>query len=377
VELEKLREGQMQLQLRGINADASAAHFPLLTAKMQAKDVKVLKKSFPRQGFVKEVDALEGEAKKFAAELGARQAATPSVAWKMLMRARPEVVLWVAYSTKNAALQAKFKNFYTEWPQARQKIPYTLMQEMRIVPGLAGFDELVEKVFFELMDGKLGTEEAMKAYLGPYSPPAPPPPVHLRRARATKKDGKVAKARKKVDAGVGQPENRGGLEEVAAASQAAEGLPAAVAAKPRAEKSKVAEAKPVEPKAGAPAKAAVPVKQAAPAKAAAGKPVAAKVAAKIPAKPVAVKKVAGKKAPVAKAAKKAAAAKTKVAAKPAAKKAPAKKSPAKAAVKKVPAKAHAKVVAKPKAKPGAKAPVKKAAKAAKKPAGKGAVKKKK
>jgi tRNA nucleotidyltransferase/poly(A) polymerase len=355
VELEKLREGQMQLQLRGINADASAAHFPLLTAKMQAKDVKVLKKSFPRQGFVKEVDALEGEAKKFAAELGARQAATPSVAWKMLMRARPEVVLWVAYSTKNAALQAKFKNFYTEWPQARQKIPYTLMQEMRIVPGLAGFDELVEKVFFELMDGKLGTEEAMKAYLGPYSPPAPPPPVHLRRARATKKDGKVAKARKKADAGVGQPENGGGLEEVAAAAHAAEGLPAAVAAKPRAEKGKAADAKPVEPKAGAPAK----------------------VAAKIPAKPVAVKKVAGKKAPVAKAAKKAAAAaKTKVAAKPA-KKLAAKKSPAKAAVKKVPAKTHAKVVAKPKAKPGAKAPVKKAAKAAKKPAGKAAAKKKK
>ncbi len=43
-------------------------------------------------------------------------------------------MLWVAYTTKNAGLQAKFKSFYTEWPQARQKIPYTQMQEMRIVP---------------------------------------------------------------------------------------------------------------------------------------------------------------------------------------------------------------------------------------------------
>ena len=43
-------------------------------------------------------------------------------------------------------------------------------------------DELLEKLFFELMDGKLGTVEEMKAYLEPYSPPAPPPPVHLRRA---------------------------------------------------------------------------------------------------------------------------------------------------------------------------------------------------
>ena len=358
-ELEKLREAQMQLQLRGINADVSAAHFPLLTAKLQATDLKALKKTFPRQGFVKEVEALEGEAKKFAAELGGKQAATPSAAWKMLMSARPEVVLWVAYSTKNSALQAKFKNFYTEWPQARQKIPYTLMQEMRIVPSLAGFDDLVEKIFFELMDGKLGTDEAMKAFLEPYSPPAPPPPVHLRRARATKKDAKVAKPRKKADAGAGKPEGEGLVEAATAVGHTAEGTPVPVAVKPRAEKGKPAEAKKaVEAKAGAAAKTAVSVKPA--------------VAAKAAAKPVVAKKVPAKKAPVAKATP----AKSKVIAKPVAKKTPAKKAPVKAAVKKVAAKAPAKVVAKPKSKASAKAPAKKAVKVAKKPAGKGAAKKK-
>ena len=165
VELEKLREAQMQLQMQGIHADPSAAQFPLLTAKLAPKDVAALKKSFPRKGFVAEIEALEGEGKKFAAELGSKAAATASGAWKLLTGARPEVVLWVAYSTKSAALQAKFKSFYTEWPQARQKIPHVLMQEMRILPELAGYKELVEKVFFELMDGKLGTVEEMKAYL--------------------------------------------------------------------------------------------------------------------------------------------------------------------------------------------------------------------
>src|SRR5947209_3130273 len=48
-ELEKLREVQGQLQTQGILADASAAQFPLLTAKMTPKDVASLKKSFPRQ----------------------------------------------------------------------------------------------------------------------------------------------------------------------------------------------------------------------------------------------------------------------------------------------------------------------------------------
>jgi tRNA nucleotidyltransferase/poly(A) polymerase len=323
-ELEKLREAQMQLQMRGIHADPSAAQFPLLTAKMAPKDVSALKKSFARHGFVVKIEALEAEAKKFTAELMAKQAATPSVAWKMLMSARPEVVLWVAYSTKNSALQAKFKNFYTDWPQARQKIPYTLMQEMRIVPGIPGYDDLVEKIFFELMDGKLGTVEEMKAYLEPHSPPAPPPPVHLRRARATKKEAKVPKSRKKADEALAADGE--GLGEVAVAADAAGAIPA----KP--EKTKGAGSKQVDAKAAAPAKA-VAGKAAVPAKAVAAKVPAKKAAA---AKQVAAKKaVAGK--PVAK----------KAAAKPAAKKAAPAKAVKKVAAKKAPAKAASrKVVAK-------------------------------
>ena len=93
------------------------------------------------------------------------------------------------------------------------------MQEMRIVPELAGYDELLETLFFELMDDKLQTPEEMKAFLEPFSPPAPPPPVSTRRPRAPKKESK-AKARAKkaivVDAGTdgdGQ-ELTGELEEV-------------------------------------------------------------------------------------------------------------------------------------------------------------------
>lgn len=213
-ELDKLREAQAQLQMRGIDADPSAAQFPLITAKVSPKDVKALKKSFPRQGFVKEVDALESEGKKFAAELTSKQNSAPSAAWKLLMRSRPEAVLYAAYAVKGAPVQNKFKAFYTDWPQARQKIPYQLMQEMRIVPTLPIYDELVEKLFFELMDGKLSTPEEIKAYLEPYSPPAPPPPVHLRRARGTKKEPKAPKSRKKAAA---KGEGADGLDEAAAA----------------------------------------------------------------------------------------------------------------------------------------------------------------
>lgn len=199
-ELDKIRETQTQLQMQGIHPEAAAVNFPFLTAKMSAKEVAELKHSFPRQGFVAEIDALEGEAKAFATELGSKAAAKPSAAYKMILAAKPEAVLSVAYATKSAALQAKFKSFFGDWPGVRSTIPYALMQEMRITPELPGYAELVESLFFELMDGNLGTTEEMKAFLEPFSPPAPPPPVHTRRPRATRKDAKGAKAKAKREA---------------------------------------------------------------------------------------------------------------------------------------------------------------------------------
>jgi tRNA nucleotidyltransferase (CCA-adding enzyme) len=199
-ELEKIRDVQTQLQMQGIHPDPATVNFPFLTAKLNAKEVAELKKSFPRPGFVEEIDALEAEAKAFATELGSKAAAKPSAAFRLIMTSKPETVLSVAYSTKSAALQAKFKSFFGEWPAVKNTIPYALMQEMRITPDLPVYTELVEKLFFELMDGNLGTVEELKAFLEPYSPPAPPPPVHLRRPRATRKDAKGAKAKAKREA---------------------------------------------------------------------------------------------------------------------------------------------------------------------------------
>ncbi|MGD0444474.1 MAG: CCA tRNA nucleotidyltransferase [Edaphobacter sp.] len=352
-ELDRLRESQMQLVMQGINPETATANFPYLTAKLAPKDLTALKKSFPRQGFVAEIAALEGEAKAFAAEFSSKAAATPSQAWKLLHLAKPESVLWVAHTSKNGAIQAKFKGFFTEWAQAKQKIPYVLMQEMRITPDLPIYNELLDKLFFELMDNKLTTPEEIKAYLEPYSPPAPPPPVHLRRPRAVKKDAKPPKSRKKAVAAV----NGESTEAIAATAS--------------------------EPRTEAPAKPATKPIKAAPAKAVAGTPskvIAAKAAAlakgkvvlKAPTKKAAVdkktaskaapaKSVAAKKAPAKAAVKKVAAKKAapskKAVKKPApAKKATAKKTPAKGAAKKAPAKKAAKkpVPAKKTAKPAPK-----------------------
>ena len=298
-ELEKLRDAQGQLQMQGITPDVAAANFPLVTAKLQPKDVSALKRSFPRRAFVHEIDALEKEGKDFIAKLTGKEAALPSQAWKLIYAAKPEAVLWAAHHGKAAAVQAKFKAFHTEWPQAKLKIPYALMQEMRITPDVARYEELLDRLFFELMDNKLGTVEEMKAFLEPYSPPAPPPTVHLRRPRAAKKDAKPPRSRKKAAAAEGAAPV---AAEAAAAEQAAP-----IAAKPAKAAEKKAPAKAEEKK--APAKPAPALaKKAAPAKQKAPEKKAAKPTPKAPAKKAAVKKIP---------------------AKPAAKKAPAKSAPAK------------------------------------------------
>jgi tRNA nucleotidyltransferase (CCA-adding enzyme) len=356
-EVEKLRDLMGQLELVGIHPDPSAALFPLLTAKLQPKEVNDLKKAFARPGFVDQIAALDNASKAFGTQLTAKEYAAPSAAWKLLYESEPEPILWLAHTGKGAAIQNKFKAFFTEWPTARQRIPYQLMQEMRIVPELPIYGELIEKLFFAIMDKQLETPETTRAFLEPYSPPAPPPPVNARR-RPVKREAKPAKRAKKVVA----VETVDG-EAAVSAETAAPAVPAKAAAPT---------------KAAAPAKA-VPAKAAAPAKTA---PVAAKKTAPVPAKKAIP--APAKKATPAKAVKKAPV----KASKPAAKKAPAKA--AKSATKKVAPKPLVKKtlakapVKKPTAKaPTNKTPAKKIVKApakkvpAKKPAPKPVAKKKK
>jgi tRNA nucleotidyltransferase (CCA-adding enzyme) len=192
--LEALREVLVQLQMQGVNPDQSAAQAQLLTAKLPVKDLAGLKKMFARQGFVKEWESQEDRAKEVGKRLTGKEAATPSAAWRLLTSADPEAVLWLALTSKNAAVQQKFKDFFTLWPESRARIPYAIMQEMRITPELEGYQDLVKSIFFELIDGKLTTEEEIRQFLEPHSPPAPPPPVTIRRTRA-KKGTRIVEAR--------------------------------------------------------------------------------------------------------------------------------------------------------------------------------------
>ncbi len=188
--LDRVRDTLGQMEQMGIFADPSPVYFPFLTGKLPAGQIAEIKAAFARPGFAEQIDSMEARSRELASQLTSKAAALPSAAWKLLFGAEPEVVLSLASSARTGAAQAKFKAFFTEWPQARQRIPHTLLQEMRITPDLADYDRLIEDLFFAIMDNKLTTPEETRAFLEPFSPPAPAQQATPRRRAAKSARGR-------------------------------------------------------------------------------------------------------------------------------------------------------------------------------------------
>jgi tRNA nucleotidyltransferase (CCA-adding enzyme) len=188
--LEEMRKLVTQLQMQGVSPDISAPSVQYLTAKMAPRDLAALKAMFVRPGFVEEWNNLDNAAREFNKLLTGKEAATPSATWKLFTSADPQAVLWLGLTSKSPAVQAKYKSFFTVWPEARQKIPHALLQELRINPETPGYDEMIGRLFLGVIDGELESEEQLRAFLEPYSPPAPPPPVTVRRTRGSRKGDK-------------------------------------------------------------------------------------------------------------------------------------------------------------------------------------------
>ena len=192
--LTALHDLAVELLLQGVHPDMSAAQMQLLTARLPSKDLSALKKSMLRPGFVAEWNSLDSLAAGFAKVLLAKQNVKPSASFKLFMSYDPEAILWLGFTSKVAAVQERYHQFLKVWPEARQRIPHLLMQEMRITPELPNYSEIVQGIFLQFIDGGLTTPEEMRAYLEPFSPPAPPPQVTVKRTRARRSEAKLKEA---------------------------------------------------------------------------------------------------------------------------------------------------------------------------------------
>jgi tRNA nucleotidyltransferase/poly(A) polymerase len=182
--LNALHDLARELLAQGIHADMSAAQMQLLTAGMTPKDRTALKKMMLRPGFVAEWNSLDAMAAGFAQALLAEENAAPSAGYKLFTSYDPEAILWLGFTSSDAQVQERFNLFLKVWPEARQRIPHALLQELRITAELAAYREIVQAVFLELIDGRLTTPEEIRAFLEPHSPPAPPPKEVAKKPRA-------------------------------------------------------------------------------------------------------------------------------------------------------------------------------------------------
>jgi tRNA nucleotidyltransferase/poly(A) polymerase len=193
--LKALHDLSAELQIQGVHPDMSAAQMELLTAKLPPKELAALKKQLLRPGFVEEWDSLDSIANGFSKVLLSKQNQAPSATFNLFTSYDPEAVLWLGFTSNAAAVKERYEQFLKVWPEARQRIPYALLLEMRITPELANYNEILQKIFLELIDGRLTTTEDMRAFLEPYSPPAPPPQITIKRSRA--KRGSESKVRER------------------------------------------------------------------------------------------------------------------------------------------------------------------------------------
>jgi hypothetical protein len=238
-----------------------------------------MQKRIPIRSMVENWKGLEEDAKSLAKRLTSKEAATPSLTWKLLSSAKPEDVLFLAATGKQQAVNEKIKNFFGKWRQNMQKFPLPEMTELQITAAMPNYKQIVDDAFLLMLDGKLHTHSEIMKHFKPLAPPPPPPPPPPKRGRGAKAAEAAAAATPTPTAGKagGKPGKKG-------AAPPAPALQPAVA--------KTAEAA---KKTSAPAKEATSAKKAVPVKAAPAKESMAKAAVK--AAPAKVEKKAAAKPP--------------------------------------------------------------------------------
>jgi len=184
--LTQLMKTRQQLVDLGYTVDASAAVMYFLTAHLSEKDISDLRRQMPRKDLIEAWRDIEDHGKELAKRLNGKEAATPSRTWNLLQSARPEMVLFLAITSKHQGVQQKIKNFLTKWRDVQKRLPLPEMTELLITPQLPEYPKIARDVFMLLLDGKLRSHTEILKYLKPLAPPPPPPPPPPRRGRGAK-----------------------------------------------------------------------------------------------------------------------------------------------------------------------------------------------
>lgn len=143
---------------------------------------------------------LDREAKKTARLLSSARCGVPSQAYKLLSQQPRPLLLYLLAYYPQAKLQNRIKDYLVKAPQLRARVPETELLVLGVKPG-PKFDKIMERIFFDQLDGKIKTHQQLvqelRSLAGIKAPPEPAAqPARSTRSSRSGTAGKVPEAPK-------------------------------------------------------------------------------------------------------------------------------------------------------------------------------------
>jgi len=175
-------------------------NFDCLASKLSGPQKQRLAKKVLRDPkTVKFALNMDREAKKIARLLESAKCAAPSQAYKVLSQQSRSLLLFLMAYYPQAKIQSRIKNYLVKASQIRARLPEGDLLALGVKPGPA-FDKILERIFFDQLDGKIKTHQQLikelRSLAGIKEPPpapAPPPPAKAVKAPRERREGRLAK----------------------------------------------------------------------------------------------------------------------------------------------------------------------------------------
>ncbi len=179
--------------------DMFLLNFDCLAAKLNGSQRQQLaRKALVDPKLVKLALNLDREAKKIAHLLSGAKCATPSQTYRLLSQQPRPLLLYLLAYYPQAKIQSRIKNFLVKAPLVRSRLPESELLVLGVKPG-PKFDKILERIFFDQLDGKIKTQpqviQALRSLSGIKERPAPPvQPAKQVGAAPSAQPAKTAKA---------------------------------------------------------------------------------------------------------------------------------------------------------------------------------------
>jgi tRNA nucleotidyltransferase/poly(A) polymerase len=142
-------------------ADCYLVNFLCLVEKLSSSEkLRMAKKVLAIGKVIKGALSMERNAKKLARLLVSSKATLPHQVYFLLAGESHHLLLFLLVYYPQAKVQARIKNYLTKYLPLRAKLPRAELQALGFKPG-AKFDQIIESVFLDQVDGKIKTPQQL------------------------------------------------------------------------------------------------------------------------------------------------------------------------------------------------------------------------